>query len=94
MACGTPVLAFRNGSVQEIVEDGVTGHVVDTIEEAICRIGAVMALDRARIRRRFEERFTARRMALDYLDVYRQITALKDEAGIVADQLPLASAAE
>ena len=56
MACGTPVLAFRNGSVPEVVEDGTTGYIVDSVEEAVCRIGSVLALDRARVRRRFEQR--------------------------------------
>ena len=73
MACGTPVLAFRNGSVPEVVEDGTTGYVVDSLEEAICRIGSVLALDRAQVRRRFEQRFTAERMAQDYLKVYSRL---------------------
>jgi glycosyltransferase involved in cell wall biosynthesis len=73
MACGTPVLAFRNGSVPEVVEDGITGYVVDSLEEAVCRIGSVLALDRAQVRRRFEQRFTAERMALDYLKVYSRL---------------------
>ena len=63
MACGTPVLAFRNGSVPEVIDEGVTGHVVDSEEEAVRKLGAVLALDRGRVRRRFEERFTASRMA-------------------------------
>jgi glycosyltransferase involved in cell wall biosynthesis len=71
MACGTPVLAFRNGSVPEVVDDGVTGFIVDTEEEAVCRLGALLALNRRRVRRRFEERFTAARMAADYLKLYR-----------------------
>jgi glycosyltransferase involved in cell wall biosynthesis len=54
MACGTPVLAFRQGSVPEIVEDGITGYTVISVEEAICSIGRVLALDRGRVRRRFE----------------------------------------
>jgi glycosyltransferase involved in cell wall biosynthesis len=75
MACGTPVIAFNRGSVPEIVEEGVTGFVV---EDAVGAIGAVARLDtlsRAGIRARFEERFTARRMAADYLDVYRALSA-------------------
>ena len=62
MACGTPVLAFRDGSVPEVVDSGVTGEVVDSVAEAICKIGSVMALDRGRVRRRFEARFSAARM--------------------------------
>ena len=75
MACGTPVLAFRQGSVPEVVEDGVTGHVVDSVEEAICKIGSLLALDRARVRRRFEQRFTSARMAADYVEIYRELLA-------------------
>jgi glycosyltransferase involved in cell wall biosynthesis len=75
MACGTPVLAFRHGSVPEVIEDGVTGHVVESVEEAICRIGSLLALDRARVRRRFEQRFTSERMAGDYVQIYRELLA-------------------
>ena len=69
IACGTPILAFRHGSVAEVVEDGITGHIVDSVDEAIRKIGRVLALDRARVRRRFEERFTAHRMAQDYINI-------------------------
>jgi glycosyltransferase involved in cell wall biosynthesis len=75
MACGTPVLAFRHGSVPEVVEDGVTGYVVDSVEEAICKLGSLLALDRARVRRRFEQRFTSERMAEDYVRIYQALTA-------------------
>jgi glycosyltransferase involved in cell wall biosynthesis len=73
MACGTPVLAFRHGSVPEVIEDGVTGYVVESVEEAICKIGALLALDRARVRRGFEQRFTSERMAGDYVQIYREL---------------------
>ena len=73
MACGTPVLAFRCGSVPEIVENGVTGQIVDTEEEAIRQLPGVLALDRRAVRRRFEQRFSATRMAKDYLQVYRTL---------------------
>ncbi len=75
MACGTPVLAFRCGSVPEIIEDGLTGAIVDTMEEAIAALPAVLALDRKRVRQRFEQRFSATRMALDYVDIYRSLLA-------------------
>ena len=78
MACGTPVLAFQNGSVPEVIDDGVTGYVVDTVDEAICALGAVLALDRGRVRRRFEERFTASRMARDYVKVYEHLLGSSD----------------
>jgi glycosyltransferase involved in cell wall biosynthesis len=70
MACGTPVLAFRNGAVPEVIDDGITGHIVDSTDEAIAKLGAVLALDRSRVRQRFEERFTATRMAHDYVKIY------------------------
>jgi glycosyltransferase involved in cell wall biosynthesis len=73
MACGTPVLAFQNGSVREVIDDGVTGYVVKNVEEGILKMGSVLALDRGRVRRRFEERFTATRMAKDYVRLYRRI---------------------
>jgi glycosyltransferase involved in cell wall biosynthesis len=73
MACGTPVLAFRCGSVPEVVEDGLTGLIVDTMEEAIAALPHVLALDRRKVRRRFEERFSAARMARDYVNVYRSL---------------------
>lgn len=74
-ACGTPVLAFRRGSVSELVEDGVTGFVVDDLRQAV-EVGAGLErLDRARCRQAFEQRFTARRMANDYLRLYRSLQA-------------------
>jgi glycosyltransferase involved in cell wall biosynthesis len=75
MACGTPVLAFRCGSVPEIVDDGVTGAIVDTMEQAIAALPHVMALDRKKVRQRFEQRFSAARMAKDYVGVYRSLLA-------------------
>jgi glycosyltransferase involved in cell wall biosynthesis len=73
MACGTPVLAFRNGSVPEVIDEGITGHVVDTMDEAIVMLHSVLALDRARVRQRFEERFSVARMARDYVAVYQRL---------------------
>ena len=73
MACGTPVLAFRHGSVSEIVDQGVTGAIVDTMEEAVRMLPRVIALDRRAIRRRFEQRFSSARMATDYVALYRSL---------------------
>jgi glycosyltransferase involved in cell wall biosynthesis len=73
MACGTPVIAFNRGSVPEIVEDGVTGFVVEDEKEAVVATHRLSRLSRSAIRRRFEERFTARRMAREYLVVYRRL---------------------
>src|SRR5258705_9824585 len=71
MACGTPVLAFRHGSVSEIVDQGVTGAIVDTMEEAVRMLPRVIALDRRAVRRRFEQRFSSPRMATDYVAIFR-----------------------
>ena len=73
MACGTPVLAFRCGSVPEVIEDGVTGKVVDSEEEAIAALPEILSYDRRAVRQRFEERFTATRMAKDYVSTYRRL---------------------
>jgi glycosyltransferase involved in cell wall biosynthesis len=67
------VLAFRRGSVPEIVDNGVTGQIVDTEEEAVRKLPQVLALDRHAVRRRFEQRFPATRMAKDYIQVYRSL---------------------
>jgi glycosyltransferase involved in cell wall biosynthesis len=73
MACGTPVIAWRRGSVPEIVEDGVTGFIVDSEAEAVSAIPKLATLDRARVRAGFERRFTARRMAQDYLTCFKAL---------------------
>jgi glycosyltransferase involved in cell wall biosynthesis len=73
MACGTPVIAFNRGSVPEIVEDGLTGFIVEDAMSAVGAIRRLPQLSRAAVRKRFEERFTARRMAKDYLDVYNRL---------------------
>ena len=72
MACGTPVIAFRCGSVPELVEDGVTGYVVEP-DDGLSAIDRVAGLDRGIVRNRFEERFTARRMAEDYVRLYEKV---------------------
>jgi glycosyltransferase involved in cell wall biosynthesis len=74
MACGTPVIAFRSGSVPEVIEDGVTGFIVESEEEAAETIAhRLPKLDRRHVRAGFERRFTARRMAEDYVKHYRQL---------------------
>jgi glycosyltransferase involved in cell wall biosynthesis len=73
MACGTPVIAFRAGSVPEIIEDGENGFIVSTIDEACAALGRVNELSRARCRHVFEKRFTARTMAKNYVRVYEDI---------------------
>jgi glycosyltransferase involved in cell wall biosynthesis len=73
MSCGTPVIAWRNGSVAEIVEDGLTGFSVDSVEDAVEALEKAARLVRAGVRSRFDERFSAARMARDYLSVYRAL---------------------
>jgi glycosyltransferase involved in cell wall biosynthesis len=73
MACGTPVIAFNRGSVPEVIDDGVTGFIVEDSHGAIGAVDRLNQLSRTKIRKRFEERFTARRMAQDYLNVYRTL---------------------
>jgi glycosyltransferase involved in cell wall biosynthesis len=74
MACGAPVVAYGSGSVPEIVEDGLTGFIVkDEIEASDAIRNRLGSLSRTRIRARFEERFTARRMANEYLEIYRKL---------------------
>lgn len=75
MACGTPVIAWDKGSVREIVEDGVTGFIVRSEAEALEALTRLDAIDRADVRRRFAERFTADRMARDYIALYEKLLA-------------------
>jgi glycosyltransferase involved in cell wall biosynthesis len=73
MACGTPVIAFRNGSVPEIVKDGENGFIVDSVDDAVRAVEQVARLRRKRIRYIFEQQFTASRMATDYLKIYARL---------------------
>jgi glycosyltransferase involved in cell wall biosynthesis len=90
MACGTPVIAFNRGSAPEVVDDGVTGFVVEDVNGAIGAVDRLGHLSREKVRGRFEERFTARRMAQDYLSVYRNLmTATAPHLRLVADDAPV-----
>jgi glycosyltransferase involved in cell wall biosynthesis len=71
MACGTPVIAYNRGSAPEIIDEGLTGFIVEDEISAVAAVGRLANLDRAAVRTQFEKRFTARRMALDYLAAYR-----------------------
>jgi glycosyltransferase involved in cell wall biosynthesis len=73
MACGTPVVAFNNGSVPEVLEDGVTGYIVNSEDEAVGALRDIRSLDRDRIRAEFEHRFTAQHMAQNYLKLYSRL---------------------
>jgi len=80
MACGTPVIGYPCGAVPEVIEDGITGRIVETADEALSAIPEVERLDRSRIRQRFEQRFSSGRMADAYLDLYRRLLSAHDRA--------------
>src|SRR5580698_3690166 len=89
MACGTPVIAFNRGSVPEIVEHGVTGFIVEDEAQAVAAVDRVGRLSRGMVRRRFEIRFSAERMAEDYLGLYRRLAVKTRPAlRIVTDDAP------
>jgi glycosyltransferase involved in cell wall biosynthesis len=88
MACGTPVIAFNRGSVPEIIDEGLTGFVVEDEISAVAAVGRLPQLSRKAIRKQFETRFTARRMALDYLAAYRGLMEAR------APKIKLVSSAE
>ena len=73
LACGTPVIAYRAGSVPEVIEEGRTGYIVDNLDAAVRAVRRIGTLDRGTCRRVFEERFSARRMCADYLAIYRTL---------------------
>jgi glycosyltransferase involved in cell wall biosynthesis len=73
MACGTPILAYDFGSVREVIDDGVTGYVVRSLDEAVATLPKVLQLDRGEVRRRFEKRFSVSRMAEDYVRIYQML---------------------
>jgi glycosyltransferase involved in cell wall biosynthesis len=73
MACGCPVIAMRRGSVPEVMDHGLTGFIVDSVDEAVAACGRLDELDRGKVRAQFEKRFTARRMAEDYVEMYTQL---------------------
>jgi glycosyltransferase involved in cell wall biosynthesis len=73
MACGTPIVAFRGGAVEEIIEDGITGFVVSNIDEAVEAVSNLGAIDRSVCRARFEQRFSVSRMCRDYVSAYRRV---------------------
>lgn len=80
MACGTPVIAFKNGSVPEVLEDGVTGFIVHSEDQAAHAVSHIGTLDRDRIRSEFERRFTAQRMAQNYLKLYAGLSRSRRDA--------------
>jgi glycosyltransferase involved in cell wall biosynthesis len=89
MACGAPVIAFRSGSVPEVIDDGVTGFVVEGEHDAVQAIRRLDTLDRRRVRAHFEKRFSSRRMATEYLRLYQSLTAAEPETRSVSPALSL-----
>jgi glycosyltransferase involved in cell wall biosynthesis len=85
MACGTPIVAFRCGSVPEVIEDGVSGFIVNDIEQAVGAVQQIGELHRLQVRRAFERRFTVEAMARAYLGIYRDLPGA--HAGRLADLL-------
>lgn len=79
MACGTPVIARRRGSVPEVMRHGTSGYLFEELEEAVAYAQSIDRFDRSRCRRYFEERFSARRMALDYVTLYRELAGPSSE---------------
>ena len=88
MACGTPVIAYNRGSVPEIIDEGLTGFIVEDETSAVGVVGRLAGLNRDAIRKQFEKRFTARRMALDYLAAFRGLM------GTATPRIQLVSSAE
>jgi glycosyltransferase involved in cell wall biosynthesis len=82
MACGTPVVAFRRGSVPEVIDHGVTGFIVDDIEESLQALDKISHFDRERCRMVFEQRFSAARMAGDYWKIYQRLIEAKSRTRV------------
>ncbi len=94
MACGTPVVAFRAASVPEVIEDGVSGFIVDDVDRAVTAVSRVATLDRAAIRAAFDRRFSVKRMADDYLAIYRSLPGVRTDIRILPDESLVLRAAE
>jgi glycosyltransferase involved in cell wall biosynthesis len=84
LACGTPVLAYRRGSIPEVLQDGVTGFICENLDEMAEAVHRVDQLDRRRCREEFEKRFTVERMVQDYLRAYRHLLVDTAESGVSA----------
>jgi glycosyltransferase involved in cell wall biosynthesis len=85
MACGTPVIAFNSGAVPEILEDGLTGFVVENVDQAVAAAGRLDRLFRPTIRSRFEERFSASAMAREYLGIYERLLTTEEAVAVAAE---------
>jgi len=84
LACGTPVIAFRGGSVVEVIDDGVTGFIVESVEAAIEAAGRIDTLDRRACRAAYEQRFTVARMAAQYVEVYQRMMSMEQPLAALA----------
>ena len=85
LACGTPVLAYRRGAIPEIIDNGVTGFVSENLSEMAEAVGRLTEIDRRRCRDAFEERFTADRMARNYVALYKRI--IEDRIALAAPKI-------
>lgn len=83
MACATPVVAFRCGSVPEVIDHGVSGFIVESEDEAVAAVRNLAALDRSRVRAAFDARFTAERMAADYVQLYHDLPGARTQAAML-----------
>jgi glycosyltransferase involved in cell wall biosynthesis len=81
LACGTPVIAWRNGALPELIEDGTTGFLIESIDQGVRAVRELPRIDRRTCRRVFEKRFSADRMARDYLTLYEQLIAAGEKRG-------------
>jgi glycosyltransferase involved in cell wall biosynthesis len=82
MACGTPVIAFNRGAVPEVMQNGVTGFIVDDVEGAVCAVAQLDTIDRAVVRAAFERRFSVDVMATKYESAYATVSAMENDRGL------------
>jgi glycosyltransferase involved in cell wall biosynthesis len=87
LACGVPVVAFRGGSVPEVIDHGVTGFLVDTVDEAVDATRQVHRLDRHSCRAVFERRFSVNRMAADHVELYEMLAGHKSAGEVLTGAL-------
>jgi glycosyltransferase involved in cell wall biosynthesis len=85
MACGTPVIAFNCGAVPEIMDDGLTGFVVENVDQAVAAVSRLDELFRPSIRSRFEERFSAQAIAREYLGIYEKLQTMEEAVAVAAE---------
>jgi glycosyltransferase involved in cell wall biosynthesis len=86
LACGTPVIAWKRGSAPELVSDGVTGFVVNSIDEAVCAVEQLDRIDRRRCRETFEQRFSVERMAADYVSIYSRLQGVRKVSVVMGSE--------